>query len=143
MEGLAPGLVLFDVDGTLVSTGGAGKRALDVAFRARFGRSILEGTAAEVAYAGRTDPSILDDLIAAVGLEAGLWEETRSAFLETYFDALERDMEACAPEATTVGRVEVLLDRLERSARVHLGLLTGRYIFWARRSAALILSKRA
>ena len=120
-------LVLFDVDGTLVSTGGSGKRAFDTAFRDRFGRTILEGPANAVAFAGRTDPSILDDLIDAVGVSVEVWKREREAFLTTYFKALERDLAAAPPGADTVGRVEVLLERLDRVAEVHLGLLTGNF----------------
>jgi phosphoglycolate phosphatase-like HAD superfamily hydrolase len=52
-------LLLFDLDGTLVSTGGAGVRALDRAFLSlqRLARA-SEG----VPFAGRTDPSIIKDI---------------------------------------------------------------------------------
>jgi phosphoglycolate phosphatase len=35
---MAPTVLLFDIDGTLLDTGGAGRRAIDRAFEARFGR---------------------------------------------------------------------------------------------------------
>ncbi len=53
-------LVLFDIDGTLVSTGGAGMKAFGEAFEAAFG--IAEATA-KIKFAGRTDYSIFRELL--------------------------------------------------------------------------------
>src|SRR3954452_9197184 len=53
-------LILFDIDGTLVLTGGAGMRAMNRAC-ADLVRS--ENAMAGVTFAGRTDWSILDDIL--------------------------------------------------------------------------------
>ena len=51
--------VLFDLDGTLVSTGGAGNRALEKAFFALFGMACaMRG----VNPAGKTDPAIVREI---------------------------------------------------------------------------------
>ena len=57
-------LILFDVDGTLIDTAGAGKRAMERSFRDVLGVDGFE-RAAGVPYAGRTDPTILESLARA------------------------------------------------------------------------------
>ncbi len=60
-------VILFDVDGTLVLTGGAGLRAMGLAFEELFG---VSGALANVPMAGRTDSWILTQLAGElVGLE--------------------------------------------------------------------------
>ena len=54
-------LYLFDIDGTLLLSGGAGARALDRAFRERFG---LEGAMEQIRPGGKTDPIILEEIFA-------------------------------------------------------------------------------
>jgi len=54
-------LILFDIDGTLIATGGAGERAFTEVCRAEFG--VLNGTL-RLHFAGRTDPSIVRDFFA-------------------------------------------------------------------------------
>ncbi len=52
-------LLLFDLDGTLVSTGGAGLRALDRAFEALYG---LKDAMSGVRPAGKVDPMIVREI---------------------------------------------------------------------------------
>ena len=69
-------LVLFDIDGTLVLTGGAGIRAMKRACEDITGhRDILDG----VPIAGRTDWIILEDALARQGrpLDRALRHEQR------------------------------------------------------------------
>ena len=63
---MKPRLILFDVDGTLVDTAGAERKAVERAFAEVFGADDLDG-AAGVAYAGRTDPVILEAIAEALG----------------------------------------------------------------------------
>lgn len=117
-------LVLFDIDGTLIRTAGAGRDALDVAFAAVFGwPRATEG----VYLAGSTDGAILEGVAARQGLRAADLEPGAvAAMWERYFEVL-------AERVVQPGRVVVCagvyaaLERLE--GRVHLGLLTGN---WAR-----------
>lgn len=117
-------LVLFDIDGTLVRTAGAGRDALDTAFAAVFGwPRATEG----VYLAGSTDGAILEGVAARRGLRAAELEaEAVAAMWERYFEAL-------AERVVMPGRVVVcagVFEALERlEGRVHLGLLTGN---WAR-----------
>ena len=51
-------LILFDIDGTLISAGGAGTRSMNLAFHALFGiRDAFE----DIPMAGRTDPQIMKE----------------------------------------------------------------------------------
>lgn len=57
--------VLFDVDGTLIRTGGAGVRAFAMALRSEFG---VEDCVQCVAFAGRTDLSLVRELFQLAGI---------------------------------------------------------------------------
>ena len=59
-------LVLFDIDGTLLHTGGAGGRALARAWQLVFGH---EGALDEIDLGGRTDQSLFEELYTLHGVE--------------------------------------------------------------------------
>src|SRR5947199_9801030 len=72
-------LILFDIDGTLVLTGGAGRRAMSLAFEDVLGiRNAFDGQP----MAGRTDFWILSEAIAAHGVP--LDAPTVARFHEVY-----------------------------------------------------------
>ena len=52
-------VILFDIDGTLVSTGGAGVKAFGEAFEAAFG---ITNATKKTTFAGRTDYSLFREL---------------------------------------------------------------------------------
>jgi phosphoglycolate phosphatase-like HAD superfamily hydrolase len=58
-------LILFDIDGTLIQSGGAGEEAFGRVAEAEFG--IANGTA-QLRFAGRTDPSIVRDFFVQHGI---------------------------------------------------------------------------
>src|SRR5947207_14220336 len=58
-------LILFDIDGTLVLTGGAGGRAMSLAFEEVFA---VANACQGIPMAGRTDAWILNDAAAAHGI---------------------------------------------------------------------------
>jgi len=114
-------LVLFDIDGTLLSAGGAAARA--------FRRALVEvfGTAGPVeghSFAGKTDPQIAGELLSA----AGLGRSQIEAGLPSLWDAYLRELpdELSATPITVHPGVVDLLERLQRwDGRVATGLLTG------------------
>ena len=59
-------LVLFDIDGTLIASGGAGEKAFGKVCHDEFG--VRDG-AARLHFAGRTDPSIVRDFFEQHGIE--------------------------------------------------------------------------
>ncbi len=113
-------LVLFDIDGTLLSTGRAGAAALVHALEAVYGTA---GPIDRWNFGGKTDPQIIWELM----LEAGLAPETVEAGYEQviglYLDRLQATIQP--------GRVRLkpgirpLLDQLADHEHVVLGLLTG------------------
>ena len=60
-------LVLFDIDGTLIQSGGAGEKAFARVCHAEFG--VPDGTS-RLQFAGRTDPSIVRDFFSQHSIEA-------------------------------------------------------------------------
>src|ERR1700720_4589710 len=71
---------LFDIDGTLLSTGGAGKAAMEAALISEFR---LEAVIDGVPYSGRTDRAIGRDLLGLHGIEDNkdTWRRLAAAYL--------------------------------------------------------------
>ena len=59
-------VLLFDIDGTLIRSGGAGKAAMEAGLTSAFGVTEIHD---RVSYSGRTDPCIARDLLAVHGVE--------------------------------------------------------------------------
>lgn len=115
-------LVLFDVDGTLVLTGGAGVRAMNRAFEELYG---VADAFAGVPMAGRTDQAIVLDAFARLGRAVdGNW---LPAFRERYCARLAEEIERPAPGKRLMPGVREALEALQRRAGLSLGLLTGNF----------------
>ena len=121
---MEPKLILFDVDGTLIDTAGAGKRAMERAFGEVFGLDGFE-RAAGVAYAGRTDPVILEGLARAFSIRPATFRERRDRLERTFVRALASEMARPDERRRLLPGVLPLLERLEALDAVYLGLLTG------------------
>ncbi|MFQ6116035.1 MAG: HAD family hydrolase [bacterium] len=81
-------LLLFDIDLTLINSGGAGRRSMTLAFEKLFGK---QNGFHGVDFAGRTDPLILKDALAYNGLE---WDPiVEESFKKAYFGYLETEIE--------------------------------------------------
>lgn len=113
-------LFLFDLDGTLLTTGGAGLRALDRAFeRLRGVPRAMQGISA----AGKTDPLIVREVFEKkVGRSPAPAE--LAAVCETYLEFLEEELRA-APGYRVMDGVPALLDELSLRGDVLVGLGTG------------------
>jgi len=111
--------VLFDIDGTLLVTGGAGAAAWERAFEELHG---VEADIAEHTDAGMTDPEIAAIVFRAVIGREGTQEE-RSKAISCYLKHLP-DTVAESDGYRVMPGVEELLDRLIDSG-VLLGLVTG------------------
>jgi len=113
-------LILFDLDGTLVSTGGAGLRALDVAFLSlqRLARA-SEG----IPFAGRVDPVIIKDIFQTKLRRTPSENELRS-LMDHYLTALAMEL-ASADNYRILDGVEALLTVLAARPDVVLALGTG------------------
>lgn len=117
-------LVLFDIDGTLVLTGGAGVRAMTRTVEAVAGHpAALEG----IPVAGRTDWFILQDAMERLGME--LTPELFQQLRDQYVVILREEIELPGRGAKgAMPGVRGLLDRLQARDDVWLGLLTGNVV---------------
>ena len=115
-------LILFDIDGTLVLTGGAGGRAMSLAFEEIFGiRDAFSGAP----LAGRTDAWILRDGAAAHGISPD--SPALARFRDVYLRHLAIELQKPGPRKGMMPGVRELLDALAARDDVYLALLTGNY----------------
>lgn len=110
-------VLLFDIDGTLVNTGGAGMASILQAMQREFGISEPK----RVNLSGRTDRGIARELFELHEIEPS--ERNWNRFRQAYLHHLEQELPQ-RPGRILPG-VEPLLKHLAERPRVHLGLLTG------------------
>jgi len=111
-------LLLFDIDGTLIHSGGAGVRALKSAFKERFGvADDLHG----IEIAGMTDSGIVVSILKKNDIPAT--NENIGAFLDSYVHFLS--LELPRRKGKLLPGVLDLLEKLKSRPHLVLGLLTG------------------
>jgi phosphoglycolate phosphatase len=132
-------LILFDIDGTLIVSGGAGARAMTRAFEQTWG---LSDALRHIDVAGRTDNIIMADALRATGHVAE--GEPLEHFKRVYCGFLREELEsgygasggtgAGHGNGTGNGRpkcvlpgIQELLDALSARPDVSLALLTGNF----------------
>lgn len=119
---MAMKLLLFDIDGTLVLTGGAGKRAMNRVFLELYGiGDILD----DITLSGRTDDRIMMDAYEKAGLEFSYAELAR--FKQRYFELIHEELAVPHNGKRLMPGVADLLQKLRERRHVHLGLLTGNW----------------
>lgn len=114
-------LVLFDIDGTLLLSDGAGRRAIQRALREVFGAT----GPADHHFDGKTDPQIVRELMRLAGHGDERIDADMQRLLERYVIFLHEELAVPGHRACTLPGVPELLDALERESNVILGLLTG------------------
>jgi phosphoglycolate phosphatase-like HAD superfamily hydrolase len=144
-------LLLFDVDGTLVLTGGAAVRAMNDAFYEVFG---VQGAFEHVPMPGRTDGAILADAftravrqsqivagaLSAFGMRPvdGAIARYKAAYFRLFAEEIHKPVPVDPGRPTrrrfkgVLPGVREALDALDRRPDVFLGLLTGNYEHGAR-----------
>ena len=120
-------LVLFDIDGTLVSTGGAGMKAFGEAFEAGFG--IADATE-KIKFAGRTDYSLFREMCRHGGIDCTA--ENRELFFSHYLRLVDSHIDA-SKGGPFPGVVRMLDELAAMPNAPALGLLTGNIREGARR----------
>ena len=113
-------LYLFDIDGTLLLSGGAGARGLERAFAARFG---IEGAMAGVQLGGKTDPNIVEEVFVGK-LGRPPTDGEIDEVLELYLGFLRAELAQAATFRLMPAVVETL-DHLAAQPGVRIGLATG------------------
>ena len=114
-------LFLFDVDGTLITAHGAGRRALEAAMRATYGTA---GDVDRYDFRGKTDPLIVSELVTGAGIPSRAVEDRLDACFEAYADFLQALLADGHPVDVIPG-VAAVVEQLSRHPDALLGLLTG------------------
>jgi phosphoglycolate phosphatase len=111
-------LLLFDIDGTLIHSGGAGVHALRSAFKERFS---VDDDLRDVEIAGMTDSGIVVSILNKHKIPAT--NENVSAFLDSYVHFLS--LELPRRKGKLLPGVLELLEKLKSRPHLVLALLTG------------------
>lgn len=114
-------LVLFDIDGTILRTKGAGRQAIKRALEEVYGAA---GPVDAWPFGGKTDPLICYELMAEVGLSRAEVDAKLDEAIARYLCYLEAELSSTATSRLMPGIIP-LLESLARDERVTLGLLTG------------------
>lgn len=114
-------ICFFDIDGTLIASGGAGQKAFAHVFRTLFG---VDELTSEVSFAGRSDRAIALDLLAAHGAEPS--EENWHRFRNAYVAQLPASLATC--QGAVLPGVQLLIEQLTSYGGVDIGLLTGNVV---------------
>ncbi|MFN7803874.1 MAG: HAD family hydrolase [Planctomycetaceae bacterium] len=108
---------LFDIDGTLLQTGGAGWRALTGAMRDEFGLQEVAG----IELRGRTDYAIVGDLLRMARVPARA--ESRQRLLHAYHTRLGVELKTGV--GSILPGVREVLESVSGQAESIVGVLTG------------------
>jgi len=111
-------LLLFDIDGTLIVSGGAGEKALHRALLRAFG---TDRGMDQVVFAGATDSGIARQLLLANALEPS--PENILRLLDTYVEILEQELPR--HQGRLLAGIAGLLESLHQRGDCQLALLTG------------------
>ena len=127
-------LVLFDIDGTILWTDGAGRRAVFGALVEHFG--VVDP--GDHRFDGKTDPQIVRELLTKAGVSDEDIDARLDRILESYYALLREELDGADHREHVFPGVHELLDELERRDDVVLGLLTGNIEAGARAKLAAV-----
>lgn len=113
-----PTVLLFDIDGTLVDTGGAGRRAMETAFHRVTGKA----GPMRFSFGGMTDRAIVRRALESADVVAD--DSAMDDVLECYLTVLRVELTSAAEYRVLPG-VRALLAELTGIAGVAIGLGTG------------------
>jgi phosphoglycolate phosphatase-like HAD superfamily hydrolase len=121
-------LLLFDIDQTLINTGGAGLRALDHACKKLLG---IEKAMDGISPHGKTDPAIVREILSVrLGSDAGMNGRLES-ILESYIFFLQEEVQTSTAYRVLPGILS-LLEEFSVRTGIALGLATGNIELGAR-----------
>ena len=114
-------VVLFDIDGTLLWSDGAGRRAIQLALTEVFG-----GVGpSNHRFDGKTDKQIVRELMTLAGHDREVIDERMDCVITLYVSALHDALRNPSHPPQRLAGVPELLDALEARDDIVLGLLTG------------------
>ncbi len=118
-----PTVFLFDIDGTLISSGGVARRCIEQAFLQRYGRA---DTLAR-SFGGMTDRAIIGEALQPLHpeLDSAAREAEVDRALKTYLAVLRTEAGRSLASFRVHRGIEVTLERLARASSCAVGLGTG------------------
>lgn len=114
-------LVLFDIDETMISSDGAGRRAISKVLKDRFD---IDPQSITLSMSGKTDPQILTEIMSEAGHEGNTIAAAIPSLIEEYLGHLQTEISETKHYIVHDGVPEVLAALAEREG-AYLGLLTG------------------
>jgi phosphoglycolate phosphatase len=111
-------LLLFDIDSTLVNTGGAGVMSLRKIVQQRYG---VADDLHDIEIAGKTDRAIIHDILRKY--HKATTEENIAAFGRAYIEGLGDELTRC--RGRVLPGIRELLNHLQSQPHIVLALLTG------------------
>lgn len=117
-------IVLFDIDGTLLLSDGAGRRAMERVLLETFGTT----GPTSYRYGGKTDKLIVRETMRLAGIPNAEVEAAMDAVIEAYLRNLRAELTGNRNAARALPGVFPLLDAVEQHDDLVLGLLTGNVI---------------
>lgn len=115
-------LILFDIDGTLLLTGGAGKAAFEQTFSRLYQ---IENAWGDIHPDGRTDPSLIAELFEK-NLKRRPSPQEEARVREAYAESMAQTLEQ-AQRFRLMPGIETLIPELAKRDGVSLGLATGNF----------------
>lgn len=120
-------IVLFDIDGTILLSDGAGRHAMEAALTAVFGTAGPK----DHRYDGKTDKLIVREAMRLEGFTDAEVDARMDVVLDLYVEGLRANLRDGRRRAYTLPGVRALLDAVEESGDLVLGLLTGNVVVGA------------
>lgn len=114
-------LILFDIDGTILWSDGAGRRNMQSALTAEFG----EPGPTDYRYDGKTDPQIVREMMTLAGHSGEEIDARLGGVMTRYLDGLRGELHAGSNGVHVFPGIHALLSAIEQRADAVLGLLTG------------------
>jgi phosphoglycolate phosphatase-like HAD superfamily hydrolase len=119
-------LLLFDVDQTLISTGGAGIRALNRAFQKLYA---VENAMDGILPHGKTDPGIIREILSSHPIPplndgSDGFPTSMTAIVESYLEFLNNEIDS-TPTYKILPGIEGILNLLSGRSDIAIGLATG------------------
>jgi phosphoglycolate phosphatase len=117
-------VVLFDIDGTLLLSGGAGRLAMEAALVAHF------GTAGPPSYRydGKTDKLIVRESMRLAGFDDAAIDARMDAVVAAYLEGLRGVLARGERKAYTLPGIDALVAAVDAADDLVLGLLTGNVV---------------